>query len=55
MSIFKFFTLVFLVAIAAAKGKNDGSDRDNAVSTVLIETNKVSLTLHSYNLENQGT
>ena len=40
MSIFKFFILAFLVTIAAAKGKNDGSDHDNAVSTVLTKTEK---------------
>ena len=46
---FKTFSAALLAAVAVAKGTGDGSNRDNAVTTTLIDDAKVNLTLNSYN------
>jgi len=43
-----------LAAVAAARGSENGVDRENAVSTTLIDTSKVQLKLHSYNENRYG-
>ena len=56
---FKTFTASTLAAVTLAKGLNDGTTRENAVSTVLMSTSASTggfkLTLHSYNSDNSGT
>jgi len=53
---FKTFSAALIAAIATAKGEGTGADRDNAVTTVLLDETKVKLTLHSYNsLNDDGT
>jgi len=55
---FKTFTASTLAAVTLAKGLNDGTTRDNAVSTELMSatgTSGYKLTLHSYNSDNSGT
>ena len=49
----KAFTCVFISAVALARGKNDGSSYDNAVTTTLIKTDKVNMVLNTYNTETE--
>lgn len=44
-----FFVALLLPYLAVAKGKNDGSDGDNAVTTTLMNTEKYKLDIHTYN------
>ena len=45
-----FFVVALLLPyLALAKGKNDGSDGDNAVTTTLMDTDKYRLDIHTYN------
>ena len=48
---FKSFTLALLSAVAIAKGNNDGSSGDNAITTNLIDNDQYSLDVHTYNAE----
>ena len=48
---FKSFTLALLSAVAIAKGNNDGSSGDNAITTNLIDNEQYSLDVHTYNAE----
>ena len=52
---YKSFILASVAAIVAAKGNNSGLDRDNAVTTDLMTESKVTLKLHAYNADNNGT
>ncbi len=49
---FKFVTGTLMPVLAFARGRNDGTDQDNAITTVLIDDDKYLLTLHSYNQKN---
>ena len=51
----KLVSLAITSAVAVARGNNDGSNRDNAISTTLIDEDAVKLILHSYNADNAGT
>ena len=51
---FKTFAIAALAATAIAKGKNDGSDRDNAAEAVLIDEDGAKLTLYTYNAAAEG-
>lgn len=44
------FTSSLLVAIALAKGKNDGTSYDNAFETVLCDTSDYTLKLENWNV-----
>ena len=52
---FKSFTLAVLPFVVLAKGKNDGSSGDNAITTKLMDTDKFTLNLHHYNAESAQT
>ena len=56
---FRTFASAALASAAIAKGLNDGSSRDNAVSTQLLaegtDSSKINLTVNSYNSDNAGT
>jgi len=43
--------LAVLPFVVLAKGKNDGSSGDNAITTKLMDTDKFTLNLHHYNAE----
>lgn len=45
----KFVQALLLPALTLARGKNDGTDQENAITTVLLDNDKYVLTLHSYN------
>ena len=44
-----FFVALLLPYLAVGKGKNDGSNGDNAVTTTLMDTDKYRLDIHTYN------
>ena len=44
-----FFVALLLPYLVVAKGKNDGSNGDNAVTTTLMDTDKYRLDIHTYN------
>ena len=45
----KFCVALLIPYSALAKGKNDGSDGGNAVTTTLLDTDKYKLDIHTYN------
>jgi len=52
---FKTFASAVLASVAVAVGNNDGTNRENAVSTKLIDNADVTLSLDLYNADNAGT
>ena len=46
-----FIVKLLLPYIAFAKGKNDGSDGDNAITMTLLDTDKYKLDIHTYNAQ----
>lgn len=48
------FAIATLAAAAIAKGTGDGSSRDNAAETVLIDADGAKLTLKTYNASAEG-
>jgi len=52
---FKTFSAAILAAVTIAKGTNDGTGRDNAVTTTLMDADNIKIVINSYNKDNSGT
>jgi hypothetical protein len=51
----KTFSAAALAAVAIAKGSNDGTSQENAVTTTLMEADGIKIVINSYNADNNGT
>ena len=48
----KFVTGALIPILAFARGKNDGTNQENAFTTVLLDNDEYVLTLYNYNSKN---